>query len=220
MTQLSKSKQAFLLRVYALLTVAVLVFVALETALFASGLAAQIARRLSGVNWLLVLGGYMIVAYLASGAARRLKSKPAQLAALGVYVCAKALIFVPLLYWAERSADGVIAWAAVFAVLGFVSLTLVVWLTGKNFSFLKPLLIWGGLLALVAIIFAVLTPLRLGFWFSVAMVGYAGASVLYKTDKVVRRYRSGREVAAALELFASIALMFWYAVRVLRRVQR
>ncbi len=215
-----RSKQERLVRTYAILSVSVLCFVALETALFVSGAAEVIARRLQGVNWLLVLGAYMIVAYLASGAAHRLRSVTAQCAALATYVVAKALIFVPLLYWAERAVDGVVAWAAVFSVLGFLSLTVVVWLTGKDFSALRPLLVWGGLLALVAIVVALLTPFRLGVWFSALMILYAGAAILYKTDRVLRRYRSGREVAAALELFASIATMFWYSVRLLRQVRR
>ncbi|MEM9406814.1 MAG: Bax inhibitor-1 family protein [Acidobacteriota bacterium] len=217
--RLTPSKRQFLRRVYGVLLLAVLVLVALETALFASGAAPKLARFFSGTNWLLVLCGYMIVSYLASGAARKLRSTAAQLSALIVYVVAKAVIFVPLLYWAERSAPGTIGSAAAATVFGFISLTAVVWWSGKEFDFLRPLLVWGGLCALVAILVALLTPFRLGVWFSVAMVVYAGAAVLYRTDKVLRRYRKGREVAAGLELFAAIALMFWYAVRLLRRVR-
>ena len=44
--------------------------------------------------------------------------------------------------------------------------------------------------------------------------------MLYDTSKVLRRYRRDRYVAAALELFASIAMMFWYAVRLFRRGRR
>lgn len=217
--RLSSSKRQFLRRTYGVLLLAILVLVALETALFASGLAPRLARFFRGTNWLLVLCAYMIVAYLASGAARKLRSKAGQLAALSVYVAAKAVIFVPLLYWAERSAPGTIASAATATVFGFLSLTAVVWFSGKEFDFLRPLLVWGGLCAFVAIVVALLTPFRLGVWFSVGMVVYAGAAVLYRTDKVLRRYRTGREVAAGLELFAAIALMFWYAVRLLRRVR-
>jgi FtsH-binding integral membrane protein len=73
---------------------------------------------------------------------------------------------------------------------------------------------WAGILALVAIIGGVIFSFNLGLWFSVAMVGVAGASILYDTSNVIHHYPQDRYVAAALELFASIALMFWYVLRI------
>ena len=62
---------------------------------------------------------------------------------------------------------------------------------------------------------------HLGTWFSVGMIALAGASVLYDSQKIHRRrMRSDRYVAAALRLFASIAMMFWYTLRLMRRVRR
>ena len=54
---------------------------------------------------------------------------------------------------------------------------------------------------------------HLGTWFSVAMIGFAGAAILYDTSNVLHHYPEDRHVAAALELFASIALMFWYVLQ-------
>jgi hypothetical protein len=45
------------------------------------------------------------------------------------------------------------------------------------------------------------------------MIGFAGAAILYDTSNVMRHYPEDRHVAAALELFASIALMFWYVLQ-------
>jgi FtsH-binding integral membrane protein len=45
------------------------------------------------------------------------------------------------------------------------------------------------------------------------MIGFAGAAILYDTSNIMRNYPEDRYVAAALELFASIALMFWYVLR-------
>jgi FtsH-binding integral membrane protein len=86
-------------------------------------------------------------------------------------------------------------------------------MTRKDFSFLRGLLMWGGMLALVAIAGGVLFGFELGTWFSVAMIGFAGAAVLYDTSNVLHHYPEDRYVGAALELFASIALMFWYVLR-------
>ncbi len=55
---------------------------------------------------------------------------------------------------------------------------------------------------------------NLGTWFSVAMVGLAGGAILYDTSNILRHFPEDRYVGAALELFASVALMFWYVLRI------
>jgi FtsH-binding integral membrane protein len=47
------------------------------------------------------------------------------------------------------------------------------------------------------------------------MVAFAGACVLYDTSKIIRDYPVDRPAGAALHLFASIALMLWYVLRIL-----
>ena len=98
-------------------------------------------------------------------------------------------------------------------LLGTAGLTAVALITRKDFSFLRGILVWGGILALVGIVAAVLFGFELGTWFSVAMIGFAGAAVLYDTSNILHHYPEDRYVAAALQLFASIALMFWYVLR-------
>ena len=53
----------------------------------------------------------------------------------------------------------------------------------------------------------------IGTFFSVAMVGFAGAAILYDTSNVLHHYPEDRYVGAALQLFASVALMFFYVLR-------
>jgi hypothetical protein len=98
-------------------------------------------------------------------------------------------------------------------LLGTVGLTAVALITRKDFSFLRGILVWAGILALVAIAGSILFGFQMGTWFSVAMIGFAGASILYDTSNILHHYPEDRHVAAALELFASIALMFWYVLR-------
>ena len=66
---------------------------------------------------------------------------------------------------------------------------------------------------LVLIVAAVIFGFELGVFFSVAMVGLAGGAVLHDTSKVLHHYPEDRYVAASLELFASVALMFWYVLQ-------
>ena len=75
------------------------------------------------------------------------------------------------------------------------------------------MLLWGGIIALVAIVAAVIFGANLGTWFSVLMIAFAGAAILYDTSNVLHHYPEDRYVGAALQLFASIALMFWYVLR-------
>ena len=46
-----------------------------------------------------------------------------------------------------------------------------------------------------------------------AMVALAGGAILYDTSNVLHHYPEDRYVGAALQLFASVALMFWYVLR-------
>jgi len=60
------SRARFIVRTYNHLFGAIVLFTLLEIALFKSGLADVIAPALLGSSWLLVLGGFMIVSWLAS----------------------------------------------------------------------------------------------------------------------------------------------------------
>ena len=57
--------------------------------------------------------------------------------------------------------------------------------------------------------------MHLGIWFSVAMVVFACAYILYDTSNVMHHYRPGQHVAASLALFASVTLLLWYVIRIL-----
>ena len=62
--------------------------------------------------------------------------------------------------------------------------------------------------------------LSLGLWFSFAMVGLAAAYIIYDTSNVLHNYRTDQHVGAALELFASVALMFYYILRIFMSERR
>ncbi|MDZ4701711.1 MAG: Bax inhibitor-1 family protein [Rhodothermales bacterium] len=203
----------FIMRTYSHLFGAMLGFALIEIILFKTGLAATIASTLMGVNWLFVLGGFMIVSWFASRTAMQAESSASQYGALVAFVAAQAILFVPLLYVADRTAPGVINSAAIVTLLGFAGLTAVAILTRKDFSFLGGILRWGFIVALVLIVAGVIFGFELGTFFSVGMVALAGAAILYDTSNVLHHYPADRHVAASLALFASVALMFWYVLR-------
>ena len=203
----------FISRTYLHLFGAILGFACIEVLLFKTGLAYTIAQAMLGVSWLLVLGGFMIVSWLASRTAMAAESPLAQYGALSGFVAAEALIFVPLLVIATDNVPGVIQSAATVTLVGFAGLTLVAFTTRKDFSFLGGILRWGFMVALVLIVAGVLFGFQLGTFFSVAMIALAGAAILYDTSNVLRHFPADKHVAASLQLFASVALMFWYVLR-------
>lgn len=208
-----QSRGQFIVRTYNHLFGAIAAFTLLEVIFFKSGVAETMARAMLGTSWLLVLGGFVVVSWVARTAAHNASSKLAQYAALAGYVVAEAIIFVPILYLANSFAPGVIASAAAITLLGFASLTGLVFATRKDFSFLRGMLMWGGLVAILLIVGGVIFGFQLGTYFSVAMIALAGGAILYDTSNVMLYYPQDRYVGAALELFASVALMFWYVLR-------
>jgi len=207
------ARTAFLRRTYAHLLAAVLGFVAIEVVLFQTGLAYPIAIGMLSVPWMLILGAFMVTGWLARSVASSGASPAIQYAGLGGYVVAEALIFVPVLVIASIKAEGVLPVAALATVGAFTALTAVVFVTRKDFSFMRSILTWGGIVALVLIVASALVGFDLGVFFSVAMIAFAGAAILYDTSNVLHHYPEDRHVGAALELFASVALLFWYILR-------
>ena len=214
------ARAQFIHRTYGHLFGAILVFVAFEAALFGSGIADRMARAMMQVPWGLILGAFLLIAWFATRLAHRMESRSVQYLGLGTYIVAKGVIFVPLLYRAERVADGLINQAAQVTLLGALGLTIVAFSVKNDFSSLRPYLYWGGTVALILIAAALVFGFRLGTWFSVGMIALSGGSILYDTAKIARRYRGDQYVGAALGLFASIGMMFWYVLRLFTRAQR
>ena len=210
-----EARGAFIARTYAHLFGAIAAFTLLEVLLFTTGVAYPMAQAMLGTSWLLVLGGFIVVSWLASRVAHHTESLAAQYAALAAYVVAEAIIFVPLLVIAQLTVPGSIRSAALVTLLGFTGLTVVAFTTRHDFSFLGAILRWVGLVALLTIVAGAVFGFQLGTFFSVAMVAFAGAAILYDTSNVMHHFPEDRHVAASLELFASVALMFWYVLRLL-----
>jgi len=213
-----EARSRFIVRTYNHLFGAITLFTLIEIGLFKSGIADQIAPVLSGY-WLLVLGGFMLVGWLSTSAAATAKSLGTQYLALFAFVVAEAIIFVPLLWYANQQSiaqfgegGAIITRAAGTTILGCTGLTLVAFITRKDFSFLRGFLMWGGILALILIGLGIFGLVNLGTWFAVGMIGFAGAAVLYDTSNVLHHYPEDRYVVASLQLFASIALMFYYVL--------
>ena len=215
---LPAERASFIRKTYLHLAAAILAFVLLEGFLFASGAANSIMSVLSfggSMSWLIVLGAFMGVSWLASSWANSQTSAAMQYAGLGLYIVAEAIIFVPLLFIAANFSSGDVIPKAGIVTLGlFLGISSVVFLTRKDFSFLGPILAIGGFVALGFIVASILFGFSLGSLFAFVMVAFAGTAILYETSNVLHRYHTSQHVAASLTLFAAIALLFWYILSI------
>ena len=57
--------------------------------------------------------------------------------------------------------------------------------------------------------------MHLGTWFIGGMVVLMCGFILYDTSNVLHHFRTDQHVAASLELFASLATLFWYVIQLL-----
>ena len=213
-------RASFIRKTYLHLAAAILAFVALEGYLFVSGIANSIISVMAmggGMSWLLVLGAFMGVSWLAGSWANSQTSKPMQYLGLGLYIVAEAVIFVPLLFkiatFSNHPGDVIIK-AGIVSLGLFLGITSVVFLTRTDFSFLGPILAISGFVALGFIVASILFGFSLGSLFAFIMVAFAGTAILYETSNVLHRYHPSQHVAASLTLFASIALLFWYILTI------
>ena len=167
--------------------------------------------------WLLILGGFWLGSMLANKWVQA-QDRSTQYRGLGIYVLLEAIIFLPIIYMAMAFTDSglaIISQAGIITLSLFAGLTAVVFLTRVDFSFLRTVLVVGGFLALGLIVAGALFRFDLGLWFSVAMVALAAGGILYETYKIKNVYSTDQYVAAALQLFSSVMLLFWYVLRIL-----
>jgi FtsH-binding integral membrane protein len=218
-------RAAFIRRTYTHLAGAILAFTLLEVAFFmliVPGLGLENALRtyiVSPIPQLIMLVAFIGVGYLA-------RSPQMQYLGLGLYIVLEAILFVPILYIAAAyGGPAIISQAAILTLCMFGGLTATVFLTRKDFSFLAPILAIGCFLMFGIIIIMMIGMLGLfggfeGNWWlslgiSVLGVILASGFILYDTSNVMLHFRTDQHVAAALDLFASVAYLFFHILRIL-----
>ncbi|NRB84784.1 MAG: Bax inhibitor-1 family protein [Winogradskyella sp.] len=209
---------AFYKKTYSHVAGGVLVFILFEWLLLQSDTIVDFMLSMTeGYKWLLMLGGFMLATNYAESMAMRTEDKNKQYLAYGIYIFFEALIFVPLIYIAAfymESGPEILNQAAILTLALFTGLSAVVFVTKKDFSFLRTGLTIGFFVAMGLIIAGTIFGFNLGLWFSVAMCLLAGGSILYQTSIIIKKYGVEDYIPAALGLFASLMLLFWYILRI------
>jgi len=212
------STVAFYKKTYLHVALGVLVFILIEYLFLHSESIVKFTLSLTeGRMWLLMLGGFMLATSYAEKMAINSTSKNKQYLGYLIYIVAEAFIFVPILFIAVNYMQdtGVLKQATILTLSLFTGLSAVVLLTGKDFSFLRTALTIGGFVAIGLIAAGLIFGFNLGLWFSAGMIILAAISILYQTSNLVHKYRTDQYIAAALGLFASLMLLFWYILRIL-----
>ncbi|MDR2169248.1 MAG: Bax inhibitor-1 family protein [Planctomycetaceae bacterium] len=207
----------FITKTYLYVLGAIFALIGIEFILFSTVDAGSLVSLMVGTrfSWIIVLVLFMGVSALANAWASNSTSSLMQHLGLGLYIVAQSVILLPLLYVAQHyTSGGNIIMSAGIATGGLFGLmTVAVFLTRVDFSFLRTALVFGGLALLGAIIFCPLFGFSLGpvlMYFGIALAcGY----ILYDTSNVLHHYRTDQHVAAALALFASVVLLFWYILQ-------
>ncbi|HMJ14704.1 MAG TPA: Bax inhibitor-1 family protein [Polyangiaceae bacterium] len=194
-----------------------------------SDFAVGITKYVPRWHWGVVLGVFMVVSWVADYWASHTTSRPLQYVGLALYVLAEALIFIPLLLIVVIVSQSIVAKGggnpniirdAAFTTLGvFGVLTASVLFSKKDFSFLRSGLAIASGAAMMLIVLSLVFGFNLGIVFAVAMVLLAAGYILYQTSQVLAHYHTENYVAAALALFSSIALMFWYIIQIFLRAR-
>jgi len=234
----------FLRKTYAHLGVALIAFAAITGGMMRFAPMASLkfsSWALGGWHWMLVMGLFMLVGWLAERLAMSESSRGLQYAGLGIFVTAEAVLLQPLLWIlmirfggpevrAEILRTGtpimtgvaasILMQAIVITLTIFIGLTLVVFLTKKDFSFMRGILTICSFAALGVIIASFAFGFSLGALFCGAMILLMAGYILFQTSVIMKAFPPTAYVAAALMLFSTIATLFWYVLQLLMSLRR
>ncbi|MDC9721699.1 MAG: Bax inhibitor-1 family protein [Urechidicola sp.] len=211
---------AFYKKTYSHVAGGVLFFILVEYLFFQSEAIVNFALSLTqGYKWLLMLGGFMFITNYSERMMLKTPDLKTQYIAYGIYIIAEAFIFIPLLFIAIAYTNNfdLLNQAAIVTLSLFSGLTAIVFVTKKDFSFIRSTLTVGFFIALGLIAAGILFGFNLGLWFSVGMCALAAGSILYQTSNLIHKYSTDQYVPAALGLFASLMLLFWYVLSIFSR---
>ena len=141
----------FIRRTYAHLGAAILAFVGIEAVLFSTGMGMEILKSMFAYNgaWIALMAVFIVGGIAAQMMARSRTSVGLQYAGLTMYVLLEVAIFLPILAIAELRFPGqhLPLQAGIVTLAVFGGLTAAVFASGRDFSFLGPVLWVASLLA-------------------------------------------------------------------------
>ncbi len=216
---------AFIRRTYAHVAGAGAAFVGLSVLLQVSGITEQVMLQLftSKLAWLGLMVVFIAGTWVANSMAYARSNVGVQYAGLALYVLLYTLLFTPILTLASQPKYGgspqLPLQAGIVTLAVFGALTVAVFASGRDFSFLGPILWVCSFAALGLILAAVLFGFSLGLVFCAAMVALFAGYIIYDTSNIIHHYGTHEHVAASMALFGSAAMLFYYILRIFMAVR-
>lgn len=212
------TRQRFIRKTYLHLAAAVALFAALEFIMIKLGwhfVALQTVAKIGNIGFFAVILLFGFASSLMERWAHTSIALEKQYAAWVAGVVLEALIFLPIIGMAVvYFQDGNILQNASVVTLALVAgLTAVVFTTGKDFSFLRPMISMGIMVALGIILASFLFGFSLGLFFMGALIVISMGAILYTTSQIQHHYHESQYVGASLSLFASVGMLFWYVLQ-------
>lgn len=219
---------AFLRKTYGLLGISLVAWAAATAAFFRymPETSFKMSRwALSGsLNWLVVIGLLMASGYLAQRLARSETSRGLQLLGLGIEVAAWTFLMQPMLWilfikFQPTGAYAILGQGTVTTLMIFGGLTATVFITKKDFSFLRGVITVGMFAAMGVILASMLFGFSLGLIFIGLMIALLSLKILYDTSLLMNHFPPTHYVSAALMLFSTVATLFWYVIQLFMRLR-
>jgi len=116
----------------------------------------------------------------------------------------------PLVGFVAAKSEMLVAQAFITTAITFVSLTAYVFISGRNFSFLKGF-VWVGLIAIIILTLSnyfFFESTNLSLAISAISVLLFSAFILYDTSNILREYPNDEYISAALTLYLDVFLLF------------
>jgi FtsH-binding integral membrane protein len=192
----------------------------------------------SGMGFLFVIVLFMVVAYGGQRLAQSETSRGLQYLGLGISVVLWSVIAQPMIWFAivkfssnpyavlsgndmlSARAAAVLGESVIVTLAIFIGLTVTVFLTKKDFTFMRGILSIS-LFALVGITIAsVIFGFNLGMLYSGAVILVMSGYILYETSLVMGYFRPTQYVSAALMLFGTIVTLFIHVLNIVMSTQR
>ena len=179
-------------------------------------------------TWLAVMGLFILTGVISQRLAQSETSRGVQYLGLSIAVIAEAVILQPMLWlvYARFGRDSdvspvtIISQAGIITMAIFIGLSLTVFISKKDFSFMRGMLS----IATMAFIGLMIASLIFGFHMGSLFAGFGvmlmGGYILYQTSAVMKSFPPTHHVAAALMLFSTIATLFWYVLQLLMNSRR
>lgn len=217
---------AFLRRTYAHLGLALIAWAVASAGLFVympeTSLKIATLGGAGTFGILLVFGAFIGAGYLAQRLAMSDTSRGLQYLGLGLEIAVFTVI-VQFALWAAFFRLGsdfdaftrTVAQAGVVTVAIFTGLTATVFITKKDFSFLRGALTIGIFAAIGVSLAAVIFGFQLGALFSGAVILLMAGYILYETSVVMAYFPPTHHVAASLMLFSTVATLFIHVLRLM-----